>query len=156
MKFRFRHGALQSEQKSVIKVARIVESILIEDECLGESADFQETMPVSGVACQSRDLQTHYDPGFFQTHFRYQLLKSFAIRCRRRGLTQVAVDHNDLLDRPAQGYGALPKIILPYRALGVLKHLAQSGLPYIQISVSLQMAGIYFFMRGCGHDVASG
>ena len=128
------------KQKSVIKVARIVESILIEDERVGECADFQKPVPVCGVARQSRDFQAEHDAGFFQTHFRHQLLKSFAIRRCRGGVTEIAVDDDDALHRPTQGYRALAKIILSYRALRVLKHLAQRGLPYIQVSVSLQMA----------------
>src|SRR5713226_9775589 len=105
MKFRFRHGSLQSEQKSVVKVARIVESVLIEDESVGECTDFQEPVPVRRVACQSRDFQAEHDAGFLQTHFRYQLLKSFAIRRRCCRLTEVAVDHQATLSfRPLRGY----------------------------------------------------
>src|SRR5215468_10439747 len=109
--------------------------------------------PVSGIACQSRDFQAEHDAGFFQTDFRHQLLKSFAIRRLRCRLTEVAVDNHDPLDRPAESYRALAKIVLSFRALGVLKHLAWSGLPYIQISVSLQMAGAYLFMGGSVHGL---
>jgi hypothetical protein len=70
-------------------------------------------------------------------------------------VTEVAVDDDDALNRPTQGYRALAKIILPYRAFRVLKYLTQRGLPYIQISVSLQMAGVYLFVSGGGHNVAS-
>ena len=56
-----RHGALQSQEASVIKVVRIVESILIEDERVGECADFQKPVPIRGVARQSRDLQAEHD-----------------------------------------------------------------------------------------------
>src|SRR5215471_2675256 len=155
MKFCLRHSALQAKQNSVVKVAWIVESVLIEDEGVGECADFQEPVPVRGVACQSRDFQAEHNPGFFQTHFRDQLLKSFAIRRRRGGLTEVSVDDDDALNRPAQGYCTLAKIILSYRAFCVLNYLTQRGLPYIQISVSLQMAGVHSFVSGCGHSVAS-
>src|SRR5215469_4536523 len=155
MKFCFGHGTLQSQEESVIKVARIVESVLIENECVGECADFQEPVPVRGVACQSRDFQAKHDPGFFETHFRDQLLKSFAIRRRRGGLTKVTVDDDDALNRPAQGYGALAKIILSYRAFRILKYLTQCGLPDVQISVSLQMAGVYLFVSGYRHNAAS-
>jgi hypothetical protein len=136
-------------------VARIVESVLIEDECVGECADFQKPVPVRGVARQSRDFQAEHDPSFFQTHFRHQLLKSFAIRSCRGGVTEVAVDDNDALHRPTQRYCALAKVILSYRAFCVLNDLTQRGLPYIQIRVSLQMAGVHLFVSGYGHNVAS-
>jgi hypothetical protein len=61
MKFCLRHSALQAKQNSVVKVAWIVESVLIEDEGVGECADFQEPVPVRGVACQSRDFQAEHD-----------------------------------------------------------------------------------------------
>src|SRR5271165_6511622 len=155
MKFRFRHGSLQPEQKSVVKMAGIVESILIQNERIGERADFQKTVPIRGVARQSRNFQAKYDPGSFQTHLGHQLLKSLAVRRRSCGLTEIAVDDNDALNRPAQSDGTLTKIILPDRALSVLKHLAQRGLPNIQVGVSLQMFSIYLFMRGTGHRVVS-
>jgi hypothetical protein len=102
-------------------------------------------MPICGVARQARDFQAEHDPGFFQTHFRHQPLKSFAIGRRRGGLTEIAIDDDDALHRPAQGYCALAKIILSLRAFRIRKHLAQRGLPYIQISVSLQMAPAFTF-----------
>ena len=42
--------------QSVIKVARIVESILIEDERVGECADFQKPVPIRGVARPARSI----------------------------------------------------------------------------------------------------
>src|SRR5215472_12841411 len=155
MKFCFGHGTLQSQEESVIKVARIVESVLIQNEGVGEGADFQEPMPVRGVACQSRYFQAEHDPGFFETHFHDQLLKSFAIRRRRGGLTKVTVDYDDAINRPAQRYCTLAKIILSFRAFCVLNYLTQRGLPYIQISVSLQMASGHLFVSRYGHSVAS-
>jgi len=94
-------------------MARIVDSILIQDQRVGEGADLQEPVPVRGVARQPRDLQTEYDAGFAQTHFRHQFLKSFAIRRSCGRLTEIAVDDHDALHRPAQSYGMLAKIILP-------------------------------------------
>lgn len=103
--------SIQSKQKSVVKVPGIVESILVENECVGECADLQESVPVSGIACQSRNLQAEHDAGFFQTDFRHQLLKSFAIGRGCGRLTKIAVDNDDALHRPAQSYGALAKVI---------------------------------------------
>jgi hypothetical protein len=154
MKFRFRHGPFQSEQKSIVKVARIIEPILIEDESIGKGTDFQKPVPIRRVAGQSRNFQAEHNASPFQTHFRHQLLKAFAIGRRGCGLAEVAVDNHDPLQGPAQGYSTLTKVILSQRALGVLQHLAQSGLPYIKIGVSLQMAGVYLFRCSCIHSVA--
>ena len=107
MKFCLRHSALQTKQDSVVKLARIVESILIQDQGVGECADFQEPVPVRGVARQSRNLQAEHNPGFFQTYFRYQLLKSCAIRGGRSRVTEVAVNNDDALDWPTQRYSTI-------------------------------------------------
>ncbi len=47
---------------------------------------------------------------------------------------------------PPQTYGSLTEVILSEGAFSVLQHLAQRGLPNIQVSVSLQMVGLYLFM----------
>src|SRR5215469_5039219 len=125
----------KSQQDSVVKLARIVESILIQDQGVGECADFQEPVPVRGIARQSRNLQAEHNPGFFQTYFRYQLLKSCAIRGGRSRVTEVAVNNDDAFDRPTQRYGPLAKIILSERAFRVLAYLSERGLPDIQIGV---------------------
>jgi hypothetical protein len=92
---------------------------------------FPEAAAVRRVACQSQDFPAEHDTSFFQTHFRHQLLKAFAIRGYRSGLIKITVDDDDAFNRPAQGYCALAKIILSYRALCVLNYLSQRGLPYI-------------------------
>ena len=102
MKFRLRHSALQSKEQSIVKVPWIVESVLVENECVGQRADFQESVPVRGIACQSRDLQAEHDAGFFQTDVRHQPLKSFAVGRSSGRLAEIAVDNDDSFRRPAQ------------------------------------------------------
>src|SRR6516225_4999520 len=118
-------------------MARIVEPVFIEDECVGERADLEQPVPIRRIACQSRNLQSEHNAGSPQTHLRHQLLKSFAVHSCCGGLTEIIVDHDNLLHRPTQSYGTLAKIILSYRTLCVLEHLTQSGLPYVQICVAL-------------------
>ena len=49
----------------------------------------------------------------------------------------------------------LPKRILPLRALGVLEHLTQSGLPDVEISTPLEVAGFYLLMCIVSHRATS-
>ena len=109
----------------------IIEAVLIQDERLGQGADLEEAMPVGGVARQARDFQTHHEAGAPEADIADQLLKPFAVRGRRTGLPEVAVDHDDLFDRPAERHGAVSKRILPFGALGILNHLPQRRLPHI-------------------------
>jgi len=78
-----------------------------------------------------RNLQAEHNSGFFQTYFRYQLLKSCAIRGGRSRVTEVAVNNDDALDWPTQRYSTLAKIVLSERAFRVLAYLSERGLPYI-------------------------
>jgi hypothetical protein len=41
MELGFAHRALKSQQEAIIEVRRIIDAIFIEDERVGESADFQ-------------------------------------------------------------------------------------------------------------------
>jgi hypothetical protein len=54
--------SIQAQQQTIVEVRRIVESILIEDERVGERAQFQQTMPICGVARQARHFQAEHDP----------------------------------------------------------------------------------------------
>jgi hypothetical protein len=90
----------------------IVESVLVENECVAQCADFQESVPVGGIPCQSRNLQAEYDARFLQTDVRHQPLKSFAIGRSCGRLAEITVDDDDSLRRPAQSYRALAKVIL--------------------------------------------
>ena len=100
MQFGFAHRALQPEQKAVVEVGRVVNSIFIEDERIAERADLQQPMPVGAVPRQPGNLQAEHDARLSQTHLGYQLLEAFAIDGRGTGLPQIAVDDNDPLEGP--------------------------------------------------------
>ena len=51
------HGALQAEQQPVVEVGRIVEPVLVADQCRRHGTNLQQPMPVGVVAGQPGDLQ---------------------------------------------------------------------------------------------------
>src|ERR687892_32027 len=57
IEFGFAHRALESEQQAVVEQSRMTHAIVIADERVSESAEFQQTIPVGIVARQTRDLQ---------------------------------------------------------------------------------------------------
>jgi hypothetical protein len=67
------------------------------------------------------------------------LLKPFAVGGRRARVAEVPVDHDDLLDRPAQGHRALTERVLALRTLGVFDDLSQRRLPHIEIRLAAQV-----------------
>src|ERR1019366_6847501 len=112
-------------------------------------------MPVGGVACQSRHLKTQDDAGPSQAHFGNQLLKAFTVDGGGARLSLVAVDDDDLLERPAQTDGLLAQRVLPLRALRVLQHLAERGLPNVEVSVAFQMTGRHLRRSSRIHGMTS-
>ena len=60
----------------------IVDPVFIQDERIAERANLKEAMPVSGISCEARDLQTEDDAGAPHPDLRHQLLRSFAISGR--------------------------------------------------------------------------
>ena len=141
VQLRLAHRALESEQQSVVEVGRVIEAVLVEDQRVGERADLQQSMPVGVVARQPRDLQAEHDPGLAQADVGDEPLEPFAVGGARAGLALVGVDHDDLLDRPAERDRALTQRVLALRALGVGLHLAQRGLAHVQIRGPREMLG---------------
>jgi hypothetical protein len=68
------------------------------------------------------------------------LLKPFAVGGRRARVAEVPVDHDDVLDRPAQRHRALAERVLALGTLGVFNDLAQRRLPHIEIGLAAQVA----------------
>ena len=60
MQFCLRHSSFQPEQEPVVKVCRIIDSILIENKCTGQRTQLQQPVPVGGIPRQARDLQPHH------------------------------------------------------------------------------------------------
>jgi len=118
----------------------VVQTVLIQDERLGEGADFEEPMPIGGVARQARDFEPHHESRATETHVADQLLKPFAVRRRCTRVPQVPVDHHHLLNGPAERHGALSERILTRGALGILDDLPQRRLPHIEIRLATQVA----------------
>jgi hypothetical protein len=57
----------------------------------------------------------------------------------RSRLTEIAVDHMDLLPGPALGDGTIPESILTLCAFGVLQYLAGCRLSNVQIGIAVEM-----------------
>jgi hypothetical protein len=46
MEFCLRDGSLQTKQETIVEVSRVIHPILVEDEHVGQGADFQQAMPI--------------------------------------------------------------------------------------------------------------
>ena len=49
------------------------------------------------------------------------------------GQPEILVDHHDLLRRPAERLGPALEVVLARRALAVVVHLLERGLPHVEV-----------------------
>src|SRR5580658_7094532 len=96
----------KAQQQAIVEVRGIIQPSLIEDECVGKRAQFEKPMPIRGVARQARHFQAEHDSDAPQTDFSDQALEAFSISRTGARLSQVTVDHDDAIERPAQRHCA--------------------------------------------------
>src|SRR5271157_2144846 len=125
--------------KTIVELTRIVETILVEDQGVGQGTDLQQAMPVAVVPRQPGDFQAQHDAGIPQAHLGDQVLKALPVRCRGPRLALVVVDDQDTFDGPTQGDRPLPQRVLPLGALAVFHDLAERRLTNVQICIALKM-----------------
>ena len=83
MEFRLRHRSLQTEEQSVVEESRMVESVLIADEGVGDAAQIQEPIPVGIVPRHPGDFDGENEPDVAQPHLSRHQGKAMTIRCSR-------------------------------------------------------------------------
>ncbi len=53
MQFGLAHGAFQPQQQTIIESARIVQTVLVKNQCIGECTQLEQAVPVGVVASQA-------------------------------------------------------------------------------------------------------
>jgi hypothetical protein len=128
MKLRFTHRALEAEQETIIEMRRIIHSVLVKDQCVGEGADFQQAVPVGVVSRQTGDFESHHNPGMAHAYLSDQTSKTLPPSSRGARLTLIAIDHDDSVVRPAECRCTRPKRILTLGTFDILNHLSHRRL----------------------------
>src|SRR5437870_4297566 len=86
------------------------------------------------------NLQAEHHTDLAHAHRGHQLLETHSVAVGA-GLAQVAVDDHDPILWPAEGNRALAQRVLTLGTFGVLEHLAQRALAYIQVRLALEVRG---------------
>ena len=68
MQFGFAHRAFEAQQQTIVESGRIVQTVLIEDQRIGECAQLEQTVPVGVVTRQTGDFQPHYKACFAKAY----------------------------------------------------------------------------------------
>jgi hypothetical protein len=113
-------------------VRGIINAVLVQDQCVGERADLEKTVPVRGAASQPADFESEHNADLAHADGGHQALEAGPIGVRA-GLAQVGVDDHHLLRLPAECHRPLAQRVLAFGRLGVLQHLAECGLANIQV-----------------------
>lgn len=79
MQLGFTHRALQAQEQPVIEMHWVVDAILVQDQCVAQSADLEQSMPIAAVARQSRDFEAHHNASAAHADFADQMLKTCAV-----------------------------------------------------------------------------
>ena len=103
MQFSLAHGAFQPQQQTIIESTRIVQTVLVKNQCIRECTQLKQPVPVGVVASQAGYFQPHHDTGISQAHLGNKLLEAIAAGIRCSGTTLITVDNSDLFTDPAQG-----------------------------------------------------
>ena len=115
MKFRFRHGAFQSEDQSIVESCGMIDSVAVPDQSIRHAAQIEQAIPVGVVARQARDLQTQHDAYMAECHFRRHAGESGALHRSGAGQAEIFIDHDHLFSGPSQLAGPFHQSILPRR-----------------------------------------
>ena len=73
---------IEAEQETIIVVSRIIDAVFINNECISESTDLQEVIPVATGTGQTRDFQTQDRSTMLEPNFSNQCLKSITANDR--------------------------------------------------------------------------
>src|SRR5438128_3549071 len=135
---------LNSEQKFVIEIPRVVDAVGVADQRIEQRTQLQHLLPVGTIPRQPRYLVPHHDADLAQANGRDQSLKAGADRRLLTGLPLVVVNNDDLALFPAQLQHPLALSSLIETTLAILQDLLGIGLADVDDRLPLQMGRLNF------------
>src|SRR5215471_12760349 len=104
-------------------MARIVDSIFVDDNCADQSTELDQSVPIAAVPGEARGLDRKHRPDTAVADGGQQSFKAWTGNAAARS-SEIVVD--DLDSRPAKLLGAIGKPILPPLAFQVVHELIRS------------------------------
>jgi predicted RNA methylase len=141
MQFGFGHRAFQPQQEPVIEQRRMIEAIGIGNQRVGEPGQFNEPVPVGVIACQARDLQAQHQTDTSQSHIGSKLAKAGASHDAGARHSQIGIDDQNALFRPAKFASATRQLVLSACRFAVVLDLGRGRLAQVNNRQPGQMAG---------------
>jgi hypothetical protein len=117
----------------------VIHALFVNDQGVGERADFQQPVPVAARTSQTRHLQAEDGTNMPQPYFGHHPLEAISTDSRRARLSLILVHHLDARRRPSQILCALDQVILSHLASRVCSHLEQGRLSDVDDSEPVKM-----------------
>ena len=124
--FKLAHRALHAEQQPIIGMARIVDSVLVDDERADQSTELDQRVPVAAIAGKTRRLDREHGADTALADRGQQPLEAGTGDAAARS-AEIVVDDLDVA--PAKLLGAIGKAVLPAPALMIVRELICRRLP---------------------------
>ena len=137
------HGSLHAEQQPVIGMARIVDAVLVEDECADKTTELQQRVPVAAIASKSRRLDRDHGTNASFAYGCQQLLEA-GPRDAAAGAAKVVINDSDIA--PAELSRPIGKSILAALALQVVGDLIGGRLTNVDDGLTAEV-----LMRDLAH-----
>jgi hypothetical protein len=141
--FKLAHRALHAKQQPIVGMARIVDSVLIDDERADQSTELDQRMPVAAITGKTRRLDREHSADTAVADRCKQPLEA-GTRDAAAGAAEVVVDDFDVA--PAKLLGAIDEAVLAPSALMIMRELVCCRLPDVDAGVAGEMLS-----RDLGH-----
>jgi hypothetical protein len=125
--------SIQAEQQPIIEQCRMIDTVVVADERVGDAAKLQQPIPVSVVPGEARDFQSENDPHMGQGNFTGQARKPGSFVGAGAGQSEILIDNDYLLFGPAELTGLVGQRVLSGGGFAIVFDLAGCGLADVNI-----------------------
>ncbi len=128
---------LHPKQQSVIRIARIIDPVCIDQQRSDNAAELQQSVPVPPIACQAGSLDTKHRADPTVTQSAKQALKARTLNARSRP-AEIVIDHLNVM--PAEFTRPISKRVLASSTLKVMMHLVERRLANVDVRATPQVS----------------
>src|SRR6266567_79331 len=139
MQLSLAHGALETEQQSIVEHRGMIDAVGIANEGVGEAAEIEQAIPIGIVAGEAGDFEAEHDPDMAEGDFGGEPGEAIALDDAGTGKPEVFVDNDDLLRRPAKCRRPGGQGVLALCRFSIVLDLRRRGLSEINVGGTTQV-----------------
>src|ERR1700756_3431779 len=132
----------------------MINAVVVTNESIGDTAEFQQTIPIRVVPGEARNFQSENDAHVSQGDFAGEASEPGAFISGRTGQPEIVINDDHLLFGPTQLSGPIRQSILAGGRFAVMLDLARRGLTNVDASNALDVRRFDF--GGISHRSAPG